>query len=157
MDIVENKAFLKAIKLLSKQDYSEPRLKQKLQAAGMDEKQIQFAISNLKEKNLLREKSYIDQFIRKHMRKGFSTSYIQKKLELEEINIDLVEIEAVFKEAELTHNKQIKNLISKKLPTNFNSPVNPLEKQKLMKKLLGHLHSKGHNIDDGISYLETIL
>lgn len=150
-------AYEKAIKLLAKQDYSEPRLKQKLQAVGMSEDQINSAISKLKEKNFLREKRYVDQFIRKHMRKGFSISYIQKKLELEQVSVDMEIIENIFKEEGLTHKEQIKNLITKKLPPDFRPPANPLDKQKLMKRLVNYLYGKGHNIDDGISYIETIL
>jgi len=157
MDFQENKAFAKAIKLLSKNDYSKPRLKQKLQAAGMDNDQIKSAIENLEDQNLLREEAYINQFIRKHMRRGLSSSYIQKKLMQEKVNVDEEKIKEIFREENLTHEEQIKTLITKKLAPHFRPPADSIERQKLLKKLLSYLHSKGHNIDDGLSYLETIL
>lgn len=157
MDTSTNKAYEKAIKLLSKQDYSQLRLREKLKGVGMDEDQIDSAIDRLIDKNFLKEQNYINQFIRKHMRKGFSISYIGKKLERENIKTNREDIENIFAEEELTHNKQIKFLIDKKMPPNFRPPANRAEKQKLMKKLLGYLVSKGHDIDDGVSYLETYL
>jgi SOS response regulatory protein OraA/RecX len=150
-------AYNKAIKLLSKQDYSEPRLKQKLQTAGMSDEMIESAVIKLKRQNLLQENTYINNFIRKHMRKGFSISYIREKLERENLIVDDEKIAEVFNEEDLTHNKQIKSLINKKLPQGFRPPANDIDRQKLINRLLGHLFSKGHNIDDGLSYLQTIL
>ena len=152
-----NEAYGKAIKLLSKQDYSEPRLRQKLKAAGMGDDQIKSAVEKLQRQNLLQENSYIDIFIRKHMRKGLSISYIRKKLERENLFVDLEKIEAVFKDEDLTQGLQIKFLINKKMPPTFRPPANEQDRKKLINRLLGHLHSKGHDIDDGLSYLETIL
>ncbi|TDJ08982.1 MAG: hypothetical protein E2O68_01095 [Deltaproteobacteria bacterium] len=146
-------AYNKAIKLLSKQDYSEPRLRQKLQTAGMSDEMIQSAILKLKEQNLLKESAFIDSFVRKHMRKGFSISYIKEKLERDNITVDEERIKVIFESEDLTHSKQIKNLIDKKTPSNFRH----IDRQKLINRLIRHLHSKGHNIDDGLSYLETML
>ena len=150
-------AYNKAIKLLSKQDYSEPRLRQKLQTAGMSDEIIESAVIKLKRQNFLQESTYINTFIRKHMRKGFSISYIREKLERENLIVDGEKIAEVFSEEDLTHNKQIKSLINKKLPPDFRPPANDIDRQKLINRLVGHLFSKGHNIDDGLSYLETIL
>ena len=65
-------AYMDAIKLLAKKDYSEYKLRKKLKEKLHDSESIDEAIQEVTEKKYLREDYYIEARIRGLMRKNYS-------------------------------------------------------------------------------------
>lgn len=143
-------AYGRAIKLLSKQDYSEFKIRAKLQALGLDEDQIDLAINKIKKENFLNDERFQKNLIRKLIHKGYSPSFISKRLEQDGLFIEEGQILTIYEEEMITPKDQIKILAEKKL-TKFNSEI---ERQKVIKKLLTFILAKGHDFDETLSYLE---
>lgn len=147
-------AYGRAIKLLSKQDYSEFKIRTKLQALGLDEDQIDLAINKIKKENFLNDERFQKNLIRKLIHKGYSPSYISKRLEQDGLFLEEGQILTIYEEEMITPRDQIKILAEKKL-TKSSVPINSeIERQKVIKKLLTFILAKGHDFDETLSYLE---
>jgi len=157
MEDSKGAAYSRAIKLLSKQDYSEFKIKTKLQAIGLDKDQIDLAIDKIKRENFLNDERYQNNLVRKLIHKGYSSLYIQKKLELEGICISEEDIHLTFEELKIGSKDQIKMLMEKKLPGNTIIFKSEIEKQKTIKKLLNFILAKGHEFEETLAYIEDHL
>ena len=143
-------AYIHAVKLLAKKDYSEYKLRTKLRDKGFSAEEIDETINELLEKKYLREDYYAEARIKGLMNKGYSPSYIQSRLKEEFVEVSLDTIYSIFNEYELSEQDQIKKLVRKKLngsaieaPIDFNLKV----------KILRFLASKGHSVENVDQYL----
>lgn len=143
------------IHLLARQDYSEFKLRQKLRSKKNNlPHEIDEVILKLKERDLLREKSYRRLFIRKWMMKGESEQKIRQrggmeKLEFEDEEFELIAIELGFNDLESLDKLIAKKLRCKEIPENYE------EKSKLRDKVLRFLISKGHSFDESKKALKA--
>lgn len=150
-------AYSRAIKLLSKQDYSESKIKTKLQALGLDNDQIDLAIDKIKQENFINDERYQKNLIGKLIHKGYSPLFIQKKLEHEGIIAPIENILTVFEEESINPKDQIKMLMEKKLPKTSTPFKSEMEKQKVLRKILNFILAKGHDFEETLAYIEDHL
>jgi regulatory protein len=149
-----NKAYNYSIYLLSRQDYSVFKITQKLRSKEYSEDEISQAIDKLKAQNYLREEEYIRSKIKSMLRKGYSNSYIQRKLSLEELTIDHILIDTLRDDCNLSPDEQISDLINKKL-RNKEIPNNFPEMMKFKNKIISYLIARGFSYQDAKSALDT--
>lgn len=134
-------AYSYAVKLLSKKDYSEFKLRTKLLEKNFTDSEANEAIEELISKKFLREDYYIEARVKGLMHKGYSPTHIQNRLKEEQVEASMSVIQDTFNEYKLTEEEQVEKLIIKKLG---NSAIEaPLEFNAKM-KLLRFLASKGH-------------
>lgn len=132
-------AYLYAIKLLAKRDYSEFKLRKKLIEKSFSGDEIEKAMSEVIEKGYLREDYYAEARIKGFMYKGFSIEHIIQRLAKEHVDVDRETVEKIFSEYGISKESQIQQLIEKKLRTlNKNNP-------KTRAKILRFLISKGYS------------
>lgn len=157
IDGTKGAAYGRAIKLLSKQDYSEFKIKTKLQALGLDGDQIDLAIDKIKQEKFLDDERYKKNLIRKLIHQSYSSSFIQKRLEHDGIYIAEEDINLIFEDEKIESKDQIKKLMKKKLPTIQIPFKSEIEKQKTKKKLLNFILAKGHDFEETLAYIEEHL
>ena len=129
------------IYLLSRQDYSEFKLRQKLRQRQTETEEINQTITKLKEKNFLNEERYKQLFIKKWILRGEGKQKIRLRAEQEKLTIS---------ESDFDHyspEKNIEKLIIKKTK-NLNSSMDKEESFKQKSKLLRYLVSKGHSYQE---------
>jgi regulatory protein len=134
------KAYSYLVKILSSRDFSEYKLRKKLQERNYPASEIDEAINEIKARNFLREDSYIEARIKAFMNKGYSPSYIEQKLSEEHLKVTQDLIHSIFVEYNLTPEMQIQRLASKKMKNCENIAY---EEQN---KILRYLLSKGHDL-----------
>lgn len=139
---MSNKAYLKIIQLLSARDYSEHKLRQKLIASDFPANEIDEAIKLAKEKKYLREEIYAESRAKTFINKGYSQSYINQKLNTENINVNEEFIGEIFEDQATTKEDQIQYLINKKLR---GKKIDSYEDQV---KIIRFALSKGHSLSD---------
>lgn len=145
------------IHLISRQDYSEYKLRQKLRLKKDNlPHEIDEVIEKLKENDLLNEKNYRRLFIRKWTMKGESEEKIKRRGSQEKLIFQKEEFTQARIELGLTDDSNIEKLIQKKLrfveiPKDFET------KKKLRDKVLRFLISKGHDFDDSKKALQKYL
>jgi regulatory protein len=69
-----------ALKLLSKRDYFEEELKQKLLKKGFDKEKIEEVLEYLKQQNLLNDEKLKERFKEKSINKGESSLKIKQRI-----------------------------------------------------------------------------
>ncbi len=154
---MNKECYQKAIKLLTKKEYSRPKLKAKLISIGFDEDEAVIAISKLYDLGLLKEDWYIESKIKSLMRKGYSKSHIQQRLSYEELNIPLSKIDEIFAQNDVEEASAITQILTKKghkYQTIWNE-VDYNERQKIKTKLVRSIISKGYTSQEGISAVES--
>lgn len=145
----EKSAYLYAVKLLAKQDYSKYKITKKLESRGYDSSHIEQTIDKIVELGYLREENYSISRIQAHMNKGFHPDYIQKKLKEEFVEVELTLIKEVFHEYSMTTDKQIEKLFFRKNLNRSEYLGYELEKRsKFEQKLFRYALSKGHQFED---------
>jgi regulatory protein len=146
-----------AINLLSRQDYSEFKLKNKLRTRpDVLTIEINEVIEKLKGNHLLREENYKRLFIRKWLLKGESESKIRSRGKMEKLEIDTQDFLAISQELGVGNEDNISKLIEKKLRSK-NIPEDYKEKLKIKDKILRFLISKGHSFDDAKSAISKYI
>lgn len=154
---MNNRIYNYCIHLISRQDYSEYKLRQKLRLKKDNlPHEIDEAIEKLKENHLLNETNYRRLFIRKWMIKGESEEKIKVRGARENLTFQEEEFNQVRIELGFTDENNIEKLILKKLrfveiPTDFES------KKKLQDKVLRFLISKGHDFNESKKALRQYL
>ncbi len=140
-------AYLYAIKLLTKRDYSKHKLQLKLKTRGYDEEHIQDAVDEIIEKGYLKEETYTTARVKGLIHKGLHPSFIQTKLEEEHIQITIEEINEVFKEYKVTTRDQILTLLSKKMRSiDFEKDQERMDQLRF--KLIRYILTKGHDLEE---------
>jgi regulatory protein len=141
----QKSAYLYAIKLLAKRDYSVHKLTKKLKERGYDQEHIDESIQEVLDLGYLKEELYIEARIKGFMHKGLHPSFIIMKLREEALTVDEDTILQVFSEYPITINDQVQKLIIKKLPRD--GSYNELDyesKQKIKQRAFRYALSKGH-------------
>lgn len=137
-------AYLYAIRLLTRRDYSYYKLKQKLISKDFQADLSDKVLTQLQAEKLFKEENYIGARVRGLMHKNLSPYYIQQKLAEERISISQNEILDIFAENTADQPRQIKNLIEKKIDHYLKRES---DKYKVKFKLMKFLMSKGHSPD----------
>lgn len=137
-------AYNAILRLLAKRDYSNNKLKLKLQQKGFEDLHIDEAISIAEEKGYFREESYTNAKIKTLMFKGNSIKSIKMALDYEGLKIDKEHIQEYFEEYRIDETEQIRTLMQKKMPKT-GIPQDREERYKLKGKILRFIMSKGHS------------
>jgi SOS response regulatory protein OraA/RecX len=136
-------AYVKALDLLARRNYSKLKLNNKLREKGFDPTEIKDAIEKLEELNYIREDYYKRSQIINLMRKGNSVKFIKFSLKKEDqIEAQSNDILEVFAEFDLTEEDLIKKLIEKKITAEIKKNH---DKIKSKNKILKFLQNKGHD------------
>jgi regulatory protein len=130
------KCYIDAIRILTPRDYSEHKLRTKLQDREHDEEIIQQVILYLIEKKLFNEDIYIEARIKGLARKNLSARFIQQKMNQEHIKVDLETIDEILGNAQIEPVDQLNSLIEKKLRS-----MREFDREKVLRFLI----SKGHS------------
>lgn len=144
-------AYSYLVKILSSRDFSEHKLREKLQERNYTTQEIEDAITEVKSKNFLREDNYIEARIKAFMNKGYSPDYIQQKLSQEHLQVSSEIIESIFEEYNMSTDEQIRRLASKKMKSNPN--IDYEEQNKILRYLL----SKGHDLSASRKILKLMI
>ena len=131
-----------ALRYLSRREYSEIELKKKILLKNQfSTEDLAEAFDILKENNYLSEERYIRQKTNLLKLKGFSSSYIAKSLNRENIPVDL---EIINEFNFVTNETNLLKLLNKKLK---GVPFNLLEPNK-KKSIIRYLMTKGYSYDE---------
>jgi regulatory protein len=141
-----DKIYSYSIFLLSRQDYSEFKIRQKLKQKQFLPHEIEETIHKLKNSGYLKEENYRRLFIRKWMLKGESVEKIRNRGAQEKLTFAVEEFGMVENELGISCDDNIEKLIEKKLRSKI-LPDSFEEKSKLRNKILRYLISKGHSYD----------
>lgn len=155
-DPTPEKAYLYAIRLLAKRDYSEVKMRQKLRDKGFPAEHQDYALDEVLRKNYLREDAYINSKIKGWMLKGYSPTHISFRFIQEQLQVSEDTIREVFKEERVTTEDQIQWLIQKKR-VDKSIFENSKEAYKQRQKVLSFLASKGHDIGTSLDTVRAIL
>jgi len=153
---MKQSAYQYCLYLLSGQDYSEYKLRQKLKLKGFEAVEIDETMSKLIEKNYLRQEEYQRLLTRKLISKGYSDSMIKRRAEQESLEIASIDLQTQRTDMDLSSQDIITQLIRKKLRSR-SIPWDKLERQKLKDKVLRFVLSKGHSYQDCKTAIETEL
>lgn len=155
-DPTPEKAYLYAIRLLAKRDYSEHKMRQKLKEKGFPAEHQDFAIAEIIEKKYLREDSYIESKIRAWIHKGYSPRQISFRFSQEKLNVSEDFISEVFSRERTSVEDQIQALMQKK---RIDSSILESSKEayKKRQKFLAYLVSKGHDFQTAMDTVRAIL
>jgi len=140
-------AYVYALALLAGQDYSEYKLRQKMQLKGYAGEELDEALVRLKEKNYLREGEYKNLLAKKLMRKGQADGLVKRRLEQEHLQIDAGELSELREDCGVAQEDALAQLVAKKLrgqpwPTEMEA------RQKLQAKVYRFLLSRGYSYQD---------
>lgn len=152
---MNQKLYSYSIALLSRQDYSEYKLRMKLKTRDHLPHEIDEVINDLKKKNFLREDNYKRLFIRKWIQKGESPEKIKMRAAQERLELSSEDFSNAQQELGITNSDSIEKLISKKLRSK-EIPADPENKKALKDKTLRFLISKGHRYDQASKALNKI-
>lgn len=150
-----NKAYLYLIKLLSARDYSEHKLKEKLQekvrAKRFPAEDAESALNLVKEQGYLREEAYAEARVKGFMSKGYSPDYIRQKLAQERLTVTDQTIGEIFTEYRVSEEDQIERLARKKMGSKTEFDFDDET------RILRFLISKGHDFSTSKKILKSIL
>lgn len=150
-EVSYKEAYNYSIRLLTKRDYSEHKMRLKLISRKYSENIINEVVSKLIESKYLREEAYAQARVKSLMLKGYSHTYILQQLESEKVQITEEMIQEVFTDYKLSSEIQITHLLEKKL-----RGVQPkaLVDFNFKKKLIRYLLSKGHSLEESSRFVE---
>lgn len=150
-----NKAYLYLIKLLSARDYSEHKLKEKLQekirAKRFDTAEATSALNLVKEQGYLREEAYAEARVKGFMSKGYSPNFIRQKLSQEHLTVTDESIGEIFSECRISKEDQIERLARKKMGV---KTVFDFDDES---RILRFLISKGHDFSSSKKVLKALI
>jgi regulatory protein len=136
-----NSAYLYAIRLLTRREYSTPKLRRKFLDRDISPEVIEEVIERLLSADYLSNERYQEARIRGLIRKNCSPQLIQYRLQQEELTVPIDVINQQFNELKITQQDQIHILIKKKV----NHMSETLDGQQKREKLIRFLSGKGHN------------
>jgi regulatory protein len=108
------RAYSYALKLLTKKDYSEHRLREKLHQKGFSAEDVQLSLEKLKAQKFLNDDRFKEFFVRKWIRKGYGDYYIIHKGRQESLSISKNDIAQQRKELILPEETVMQKLAQKK-------------------------------------------
>lgn len=138
-------AYLYAIRLLAKRDYSIHKLTKKLKEREYDSDHVNEAIKEVVKLGYINEELYCEARVKTFMLKGLHPSFIQMKLYEEGLSVEEAMILQVFSEYSMTIHDQVQELLIKKLPKDGSYKGLDYETQlKTKLKAFRYASSKGH-------------
>lgn len=150
-----SKAYSYLIKLLSARDYSQHKLKEKLQTKVREKKfpadEAEAALKEVMEKGWVREEAYAEARVKGFMSKGYSPDYIRQKLAQEKMTVTDDSIGEIFTEHHVSVEEQIERLVRKKMGSRTQFDYDDET------RILRFLISKGHEFSTSKKVLKTIL
>jgi len=150
-----NKAYLYLIKLLSARDYSEHKLKEKLQekvrAKRFPADEAESALNLVKEQGYLREEAYAEARVKGFMSKGYSPDFIRQKLAQERLTVTDETIGEIFSEYRISEEDQIERLARKKMGSRTSFDFDDET------RILRFLISKGHDFSTSKKVLKSLI
>lgn len=149
-----NKAYQYCIRLLSKRDYSEYKLTQKLKERDHTQEEISEVIQVLKEKNYLREAEYARLKIKSWLHRGYGKKVILLKAQNESLSISTQMIEQISLEQGISSQVQIQEIFQVKYAQKWQEELCHEERQKLKRKILSYFQRRGHQLNDVFSLLK---
>jgi regulatory protein len=144
---MKQSAYQYALYLLSAQDYSEFKLRQKLRLKQFEQTEIDETLTKLIEKNYLREEEYKRLLARRWIAKGYSDSMIKRRGEQEQLSFTSEDLLNCRQEMDRSSEDTISLLVQKKM-RGRDLPIDREGKQKLREKVSRFLLSKGYGWDD---------
>jgi len=144
---MKQSAYQYALYLLSAQDYSEFKLRQKLRLKQFEQTEIDETLTKLIEKNYLREEEYKRLLARRWIAKGYSDSMIKRRGEQEKLIFAAEELLSWRQDMDRSSEDTISLLVQKKM-RGRDLPVDREGKQKLREKVSRFLLSKGYGWED---------
>lgn len=144
---MKSTAYQYALYLLSAQDYSEYKLRQKLRLKQFEAAEIDETLQKLIEKNYLREEEYKRLLARRWIAKGYSDSMIKRRGEQEQLTFTSDELLALRSDMDRSAEDTIDLLVQKKM-RGREIPADREGKQKLREKVSRFLLSKGYGWDE---------
>jgi regulatory protein len=144
---MKQSAYQYALYLLSAQDYSEFKLRQKLRLKQFEQTEIDETLTKLIEKNYLREEEYKRLLARRWIAKGYSDSMIKRRGEQEQLTFTAEELLSWRQDMDRSSDDTISLLVQKKM-RGRDLPVDREGKQKLREKVSRFLLSKGYGWED---------
>ncbi|MFP5459292.1 MAG: regulatory protein RecX [Bacteriovoracia bacterium] len=144
---MKSTAYQYALYLLSAQDYSEFKLRQKLRLKQFEAAEIDETLQKLIEKNYLREEEYKRLLARRWIAKGYSDSMIKRRGEQEQLTFTSDELLALRSDMDRSAEDTIGLLVQKKM-RGREIPTDREAKQKLREKVSRFLISKGYGWDE---------
>lgn len=149
---MNDKIYNYCINILSKRDYSEQKITEKILSKGLDEVESEEIIQKLKTENFLNPKRYLTEKTETLAKKGFSLQYIQEKLQQENIALSTEEIQDIVDSDSINIQAIIKDMLDKKLSDYINRKSN-LTEQQLIAKAMMFLSSKGYDYYQAVDML----
>lgn len=149
-------AYNYSIYLLSKRDYSNHKLTQKLKTRKYSKENIEKVIQKVTDQGYLREEAYTTMRIKTLLYKGYANYFIKQKLAQEFLEVDDARIDQLRGENHISKDESINYLIDKKLRYK-EIPKDKAEFFKLKDKVIRFLISKGHDYSSAKSLLEEYL
>ena len=153
---MKQSAYQYALYLLSGQDYSAFKLRQKLKLKQFSADEIDETLRRLTEKNYLREAEYKRLLARRWMAKGYSDQLIKRRGEQEELTFSREELAEWRQELGTTSHDAIQKLVAKKI-RGHEIPYEREARQKLKEKVSRFLLSKGYSYDEVKRAIDTAL
>lgn len=150
------KCYNQALRILTRQDYSEYKLTQKLKEKGFEKSVISSVIQDLIEKNYLREDLYIEGRVKGFLRKGYSYQVIQYKLSQEMCTASLEEIENLAFEIGYQERDQLRELVEKKVRIDYDFLKSKDDKQKFKERVMRYAANRGHSPGKAAGYFDEI-
>jgi regulatory protein len=141
---ISKNCYLRAIKLLSMREYSEKKLRTKLEHLEYQKEIIDLAVDELKAKNYLQDERFKEMKCRSLLRTGLGAEQIIPRLKEEGIVISRNEIDSMREDLGINVDDQVAQLIEQKLAKSTFKKVK--EEYKLVSKLYQHLISKGFRV-----------
>ena len=140
-------AYQYALYLLSAQDYSDHKMRQKLKLKGYETEEIETTMSILVEKNYLREDEYKRMLAKRWISKGYSDNMIKRRGGQEKLEFASADLTTIRQESGANSSDVITKLVAKKL-RGQDIPTDRNAKQKLRDKVSRFLLSKGYGWDE---------
>lgn len=151
----KSSAYQYCLFLLSGQDYSEYKIRQKLRQKQYEATEIEETIAKLSEKNYLREEEYKRLLARKLMRKGKADGLIRRQVEQEKLSISAQELTELRDEVGLSKEDALAQLVKKKMRGKAWSSDRE-ERQKQQEKVYRFLLSRGFSYDEAKSAVKAV-
>ncbi|HHE9089725.1 TPA: recombination regulator RecX [Haemophilus influenzae] len=129
-------AFNYIVNLLSRREYSEFELRNKMQEKNFSEEEIDEVLSRCQAKNWQSDRRFSENYLNSRAQKGYGVGRIRQELrQLKGVSSDI--IDEVLMESEIDWYEMAENLLRKKFP-NYNEQQTPKMKQKIWQYMLSH-------------------
>ena len=132
-------------------------LENRLKLKGHNKKCLTALLKKIEKNDHIQEDTLIHNKVQTLLKKGFAPDLVRKKLLLKQIDVDVSLIQRLALQFGQTEEKQVKELIKKRLKNKKKLLPTSEEYTKFKRSLLSALQSKGHCADKGLALVEKHL